>query len=49
MSKISVYLKKREQFGAPLAAFQLNQQKLVLMLGNISSNIPHWLETLQII
>ncbi|GAA0150323.1 oxidase [Lithospermum erythrorhizon] len=29
------YLKERKQFGAPLAAFQLNQQKLVEMLGNI--------------
>ncbi|GAB4843063.1 Acyl-coenzyme A oxidase 4, peroxisomal [Ancistrocladus abbreviatus] len=29
------YLKERKQFGAPLAAFQLNQQKLVQMLGNI--------------
>ncbi|VFQ71200.1 unnamed protein product [Cuscuta campestris] len=29
------YLKERKQFGAPLAAFQLNQQKLVKMLGNI--------------
>ncbi|KZV15167.1 acyl-coenzyme A oxidase 4, peroxisomal-like [Dorcoceras hygrometricum] len=31
------YLKERKQFGAPLAAFQLNQQKLVLMLGNIQA------------
>ncbi|XP_078435209.1 acyl-CoA oxidase 4 isoform X2 [Wolffia australiana] len=29
------YLKERKQFGAPLAAFQLNQEKLVRMLGNI--------------
>lgn len=28
------YLKERKQFGAPLAAFQLNQEKLVRMLGN---------------
>ncbi|KAL3356788.1 hypothetical protein AABB24_017442 [Solanum stoloniferum] len=31
------YLKERKQFGAPLAAFQLNQQKLVQMLGNIQA------------
>ncbi|XP_073034594.1 acyl-coenzyme A oxidase 4, peroxisomal [Primulina eburnea] len=31
------YLKERKQFGAPLAAFQLIQQKLVLMLGNIQA------------
>ncbi|XP_038906221.1 acyl-coenzyme A oxidase 4, peroxisomal [Benincasa hispida] len=31
------YLKEREQFGAPLAAFQVNQQKLVLMLGNVQA------------
>ena len=37
MSKRSRYLKEREQFGAPLAAFQLNQQKLVLMLGNVQA------------
>ncbi|TYI11195.1 hypothetical protein ES332_A09G194300v1 [Gossypium tomentosum] len=29
------YLKERKQFGAPLAAFQINQQKLARMLGNI--------------
>ncbi|XP_019187584.1 PREDICTED: acyl-coenzyme A oxidase 4, peroxisomal-like [Ipomoea nil] len=29
------YLKERKQFGAPLAAYQLSQQKLVKMLGNI--------------
>nr|GMD44947.1 acyl-coenzyme A oxidase 4, peroxisomal [Ipomoea batatas] len=29
------YLKERKQFGAPLAAYQLTQQKLVKMLGNI--------------
>lgn len=29
------YLKERRQFGAPLAAFQINQQKLVQMLGNV--------------
>ncbi|KAL3536531.1 hypothetical protein ACH5RR_004992 [Cinchona calisaya] len=33
------YLKERKQFGAPLAAFQLNQQKLVQMLGNIQAMI----------
>ncbi|KAG9157891.1 hypothetical protein Leryth_000074 [Lithospermum erythrorhizon] len=33
------YLKERKQFGAPLAAFQLNQQKLVQMLGNIQGMI----------
>ncbi|XVE76567.1 hypothetical protein DITRI_Ditri12bG0183800 [Diplodiscus trichospermus] len=31
------YLKERKQFGAPLAAFQLNQQKLALMLGNVQA------------
>ncbi|PAN32374.1 hypothetical protein PAHAL_5G482700 [Panicum hallii] len=31
------YLKERKQFGVPLAAFQLNQEKLVRMLGNIQS------------
>ncbi|KAF7144779.1 hypothetical protein RHSIM_Rhsim04G0127300 [Rhododendron simsii] len=33
------YLKERKQFGAPLAAFQLTQQKLVCMLGNIQAMI----------
>lgn len=33
------YLKERKQFGAPLAAFQLNQEKLVRMLGNIQAMI----------
>ncbi|XP_072959397.1 acyl-coenzyme A oxidase 4, peroxisomal-like [Typha angustifolia] len=31
------YLLERKQFGAPLAAFQLNQEKLVRMLGNIQA------------
>lgn len=31
------YLKERRQFGAPLAAFQINQEKLVRMLGNIQA------------
>ncbi|XP_074264502.1 acyl-coenzyme A oxidase 4, peroxisomal-like [Silene latifolia] len=31
------YLKERKQFGVPLAAFQLNQQKLVQMLGNVQA------------
>ncbi|KAI5663421.1 hypothetical protein M9H77_22744 [Catharanthus roseus] len=31
------YLKERKQFGAPLAAFQISQQKLVQMLGNIQA------------
>ncbi|EPS73556.1 hypothetical protein M569_01198, partial [Genlisea aurea] len=31
------YLKERKQFGAPLASFQLSQQKLVQMLGNIQA------------
>ncbi|GER57456.1 acyl-CoA dehydrogenase [Striga asiatica] len=31
------YLKERKQFGTSLAAFQLNQQKLVRMLGNIQA------------
>ncbi len=29
------YLKQRQQFGAPLASFQLSQDKLARMLGNI--------------
>ncbi|KAG5010014.1 hypothetical protein AAZX31_07G142100 [Glycine max] len=33
------YLKERKQFGAPLAAFQISQQKLVQMLGNIQAMI----------
>ncbi|XP_028764409.1 acyl-coenzyme A oxidase 4, peroxisomal isoform X1 [Neltuma alba] len=33
------YLKERKQFGAPLVAFQINQQKLVQMLGNIQAMI----------
>jgi acyl-CoA oxidase len=31
------YLKERKQFGAPLAAYQINQQKLVKMLGNVQA------------
>ncbi|PKU68509.1 uncharacterized protein LOC110111934 [Dendrobium catenatum] len=31
------YLKERKQFGVPLAAFQINQEKLVRMLGNIQA------------
>ncbi|KAG2612228.1 acyl-coenzyme A oxidase 4, peroxisomal-like isoform X2 [Panicum virgatum] len=31
------YLGERKQFGVPLAAFQLNQEKLVRMLGNIQA------------
>ncbi|XP_047160324.1 acyl-coenzyme A oxidase 4, peroxisomal [Vigna umbellata] len=33
------YLRERKQFGAPLAAFQISQQKLVQMLGNIQAMI----------
>jgi acyl-CoA oxidase len=33
------YLKERKQFGAPLAAFQINQQKLVQMLSNVQAMI----------
>ncbi|XP_021906266.1 acyl-coenzyme A oxidase 4, peroxisomal isoform X2 [Carica papaya] len=33
------YLKERKQFGAPLAAFQINQQKLVQMLGNVQAMV----------
>ena len=29
------YLQERQQFGSPLASFQLMQEKLVRMLGNI--------------
>ncbi|CAL1378730.1 unnamed protein product [Linum trigynum] len=31
------YLRERKQFKAPLAAFQINQQKLAQMLGNIQA------------
>ncbi|PIA32294.1 hypothetical protein AQUCO_04500117v1 [Aquilegia coerulea] len=31
------YLKERKQFGVPLAAFQINQEKLVRMLGNVQA------------
>lgn len=31
------YLKKRKQFGSPLASFQMVQEKLVKMLANIQS------------
>nr|XP_007134786.1 hypothetical protein PHAVU_010G076000g [Phaseolus vulgaris]ESW06780.1 hypothetical protein PHAVU_010G076000g [Phaseolus vulgaris] len=33
------YLSERKQFGSPLAAFQISQQKLVQMLGNIQAMI----------
>lgn len=33
------YLRERKQFGAPLAAFQINQEKLVRMLGNIQAMV----------
>lgn len=33
----SRYLQQRKQFGAPLASFQVNQEKLVRMLGNIQA------------
>ncbi|XP_022641792.1 acyl-coenzyme A oxidase 4, peroxisomal isoform X1 [Vigna radiata var. radiata] len=33
------YLTERKQFGAPLAAYQISQQKLVQMLGNIQAMI----------
>ena len=33
------YLNERKQFGAPLAAFQINQQKLVHMLGNVQAMV----------
>ncbi|KAJ4704410.1 Acyl-coenzyme A oxidase 4, peroxisomal [Melia azedarach] len=33
------YLKERKQFGAPLAAFQINQQRLVQILGNVQAMI----------
>ncbi|RLN28681.1 acyl-coenzyme A oxidase 4, peroxisomal-like [Panicum miliaceum] len=36
-NQLNGYLKERKQFGAPLAAFQLNQEKLVRMLGNIQA------------
>ncbi|BBN05274.1 glutaryl-CoA dehydrogenase [Marchantia polymorpha subsp. ruderalis] len=31
------YLKERKQFGAPLAALQINQEKLVRMLGHVQA------------
>ncbi|CAD6224502.1 unnamed protein product [Miscanthus lutarioriparius] len=37
------YLQERKQFGAPLAAFQLNQEKLMRMLGNIQSHRLAWI------
>ncbi|XP_048439381.1 acyl-coenzyme A oxidase 4, peroxisomal-like [Pyrus x bretschneideri] len=33
------YLKERKQFGAPFAAFQINQGKLVRMLGNVQAMV----------
>ncbi|XP_057983489.1 acyl-coenzyme A oxidase 4, peroxisomal-like isoform X2 [Malania oleifera] len=33
------YLNERKQFGAPLAAFQINEQKLVRMLGDVQGMI----------
>ncbi|KAI8013685.1 Acyl-coenzyme A oxidase 4, peroxisomal [Camellia lanceoleosa] len=33
------YLQERKQFGVPLAAFQISQQRLVQMLGNIQGMI----------
>lgn len=33
------YLKERKQSGAPLSAFQINQEKLARMLGNIQAMI----------
>ncbi|KAJ7558445.1 hypothetical protein O6H91_04G039600 [Diphasiastrum complanatum] len=33
------YLQERRQFGAPLASLQINQEKLVQMLGNIQAMI----------
>ncbi|KAH9673012.1 Acyl-coenzyme A oxidase 4 (peroxisomal) [Citrus sinensis] len=37
------YLMERKQFGAPLAAFQITQQKLAQMLGNIQAmNLVGW-------
>lgn len=33
------YVKTREQFGKPIAAFQLTQQKLATMLGNVTASL----------
>ncbi|KAB2630504.1 acyl-coenzyme A oxidase 4 [Pyrus ussuriensis x Pyrus communis] len=33
------YLKERKQFEAPFAAFQINQEKLVRMLGNVQAMV----------
>lgn len=35
------YLGQRQQFGAPLSAFQLSQDKLARMLGNIQVNLTY--------
>ncbi len=35
------YLSQRRQFGAPLASFQLMQEKLARMLGNVQ--VGKWL------
>jgi acyl-CoA oxidase len=34
------YLKERQQFGAPLAAFQISQEKLARMLANVQVGLP---------
>lgn len=36
---ITRYLKERKQFGAPLAAFQINQEKLIRMLANVQAMV----------
>lgn len=33
------YVREREQFGKPLAAFQLIQEKLAIMLGNVTASL----------
>ncbi|MFC5929446.1 glutaryl-CoA dehydrogenase [Cryobacterium melibiosiphilum] len=33
------YVKTREQFGRPIASFQLTQQKLATMLGNVTASL----------
>lgn len=35
--ELNRYVNERKQFGVPLAAFQLTQEKLVRMLGNIQA------------